>query len=112
MNMPEKNISLTIHQAGAVYIVSTYANEYRNLMVLLVNKIYTEHFGECGGQGRCATCLVRVTGELHKKNPLGRNEEVTLSRMGVNKTNIRLACQFLITEDLNGSVIEVLEEVY
>lgn len=110
MTVPSKNITLTIQHAGSVTTVHAYPHEYRNLMVLLVNNIYTEHFGECGGQGRCATCLVRVTEACHTKNPLSRNEEVTLSRLGIHSPNVRLACQFLVTEDIDGSEIEVLEE--
>ncbi|MEO6845231.1 MAG: hypothetical protein ABI184_08660, partial [Ginsengibacter sp.] len=42
--------------------VSTYKGEFRNLMVLINEKIYVEDFGECKGIGRCGTCLVEVEG--------------------------------------------------
>lgn len=62
MNDERKEISITIIKAGEVNLVKTYLHQYRNLMVLLNNSIYLENFGECGGQGRCATCMVKAVG--------------------------------------------------
>lgn len=55
MNDERKEIFITIINAGDAHLVKTYLQQYRNLMVLLNNSIYLENFGECGGQGRCAT---------------------------------------------------------
>jgi len=100
-------ISITIINAGEEYVVKTYLHEYRNLMTLLNNNIYLENFGECGGQGRCATCMVKVDGLRGNANTLERNEAATIGKVGLADEAIRLSCQLLINEDLNGAVIEI-----
>ncbi len=40
--------------------LETYTHEYRNLMMLLFDKIYLEDFGECKGMGRCGTCMIEI----------------------------------------------------
>lgn len=100
-------ICITIINAGEEYVVKTYLHEYRNLMTLLSNNIYLENFGECGGQGRCATCMVKVDGLRGNANTLERNEAATIGKVGLADEAIRLSCQLLINEDLNGAVIEI-----
>ena len=100
-------ISITIINAGEKYVVKTCLHEYRNLMTLLNNNIYLENFGECGGQGRCATCMVKVDGLRGNANTLERNEAATIGKVGLADEAIRLSCQLLINEDLNGAVIEI-----
>lgn len=75
----------------------------------LKDNLYLDDFGECGGVGRCSTCIVktnRIKGNSLLKE---RNEPVTLSKMGYTDDNIRLSCQLLISDDLNGAEIEILE---
>ncbi|MBS1734051.1 MAG: 2Fe-2S iron-sulfur cluster binding domain-containing protein [Bacteroidetes bacterium] len=107
MNDERKEISITIIKAGEVNIVKTYLHQYRNLMVLLNNSIYLENFGECGGQGRCATCMVKAVGLKGNANTMERNEAATIGKVGLADEAIRLSCQLLINEDLNGAVIEI-----
>lgn len=107
-----KEIIITINHAGRESVVRTYAYAYRNLMVLLNNTIYLESFGECGGQGRCATCLVKVSGIKGHAGTMQRNEKETLHKAGLADSNIRLSCQILITEDLNEAVIDISGEDY
>ena len=107
MNDERKEISITIIKAGEVNIVKTYLHQYRNLMVLLNNSIYLENFGECGGQGRCATCMVKAVGLKGNANTMERNEAATIGKTGLLDKGIRLSCQLLINEDLNGAVIEI-----
>ena len=102
-------ISITIINAGEEYAVKTYLHEYRNLMTLLNNNIYLENFGECGGQGRCATCMVKAVGLKGSANSMERNEAATIGKAGLADEAIRLSCQLLINEDLNGAVIEIAE---
>lgn len=112
MNEDRKEITFSIINDGREYVVKTYSNEYRNLMALLNNTIYLEGFGECGGQGRCATCLVEVSGLKGDANTMERNEKVTINKTGLAGSNFRLACQILITKDLNGAVIDISGEGY
>lgn len=112
MKEPGKEISITVINAGEVYAVRTYLNEYRNLMTLLNNNVILENFGECGGQGRCATCMVKVENVSGKANIMERNEAATLRKAGPVDKSIRLSCQLLINEDLDGTVIEISGEGY
>ena len=107
-----KEIIITINHAGRESVVRTYAYAYRNLMVLLNNTIYLESFGECGGQGRCATCLVKASAIKGNAGTMQRNEKETLNKAGLADSNIRLSCQILITEDLNEAVIDIPGEDY
>lgn len=104
----ERNINLTIIENGQKTEVKTYHGEYMNLMILLKEVQLLEDFGECGGVGRCATCIVKVSGIKGNSNVKERNEPSTLSKFGYNDNSIRLSCQILITKDLNQSEIEIL----
>lgn len=109
MHEKGKEIAVTIINAGDRFVVKTYQHQYRNLMVLLNNNIYLEDFGECGGQGRCATCIVKVSGLKNKIRATERNEATTLNKAGVSEAGIRLSCQILITEDLHGALVEIMD---
>lgn len=112
MTDDKKEIKFTITNSGQSHVVKTYANEFRNLMVLLNNTIYLEAFGECGGQGRCATCVVEISGIQGSSNLIGRNEKATLDKINLAPPRLRLACQILVTEDLNDSLIHISDERY
>jgi 2Fe-2S ferredoxin len=90
-------------------IVETYEGEYRNLMCLLRDKVCLDDFGECGGMGRCATCVIKISGLTGTSIIKERNEPVTLSRLGYEDENIRLSCQLMISTDLEGAELEMLE---
>ena len=107
-----KEITISITNEGEERTVITYKNEYRNLMQLLNNSFYLEGFGECGGMGRCVTCLVRINGLKGLSNVLERNEKVTLGKMGLADNEFRLSCQVLITDDLNNAMVDILAENY
>lgn len=112
MNEERKAIAITIINDDEQIVVKSYLNEYRNLMVLLNDNIYLEDFGQCGGQGRCATCLVKITGLKSNTNSMERNEKATINKAGVEDSNFRLACQLLITDDLHEAVIDISEQGY
>ena len=112
MKDDRKEIKFTISNSGQSYAVKTFTSEYRNLMVLLNNTIYLEGFGECGGQGRCATCLVEVSGIKGVSSKMERNEKTTIDRINLASSGLRLACQILVTEDLNEALIGISEDRY
>lgn len=89
------------------YTLNTYPNEYRNLMMLIYDRIYTEGFGECLGMGKCGTCMVEIIGSMHELSYYDRNEQATLSRAGVQGREVRLACQMLIDETMNGLKVKI-----
>lgn len=78
-------------------------------MVLVNEKIYVEDFGECKGIGRCGTCLIEIE-TAHPLAPSERNELSTLAKCVVQKPGLRLACQIMIDEGLQGAVVKVVEE--
>ena len=89
--------------------VQTHEGEYRNLMVLINEKIYVEDFGECKGIGRCGTCLVEINST--KVAPeLDRNEKSTLDKCEVTDTKIRLSCQLMINDYLQNAIVKIVEE--
>ena len=110
MNEEREEIVFTIFYNKENQVVKTYKNEYRNLMALLKDRIFPEFFGECGGMGRCGTCLINMTGLSDKLRDSFRNEQSTLSKMGILDQTVRLSCQVQIDDDLNDTVVEVLED--
>lgn len=109
MNEPQP-IRLIVRQGEEESIIQTHAHAYRNLMVLLNNSFYLEGFGECGGQGRCATCLVTLSDLSGEAHAMERNERATLNKMGLADSEIRLSCQCLITPALQGAVVTIVED--
>ncbi|MFV0607155.1 MAG: 2Fe-2S iron-sulfur cluster-binding protein [Niabella sp.] len=102
-------IQFTVIENNIHKKIETYEGEYRNLMSLLKDKVYPDCFGECGGMGRCATCIVKVEGLLGDLTLRERNEATTLSKFDYDKETFRLSCQIFITKDLNEAVIEMIE---
>ena len=97
---------------GQEYALRSYENEYRNLMVLLKDKICPEDFGQCGGMGRCGTCLVNIIGLPDNADNSCKNERNTLSKMGVKNLATRLSCQVQIDKDLKNTTIELFDNIY
>lgn len=113
MMRDKETIKFTVVEYGNSSEIETHENEYRNLMVLLNDRIYPEDFGECGGQGRCATCAIRVEGgNALLTGERNRNEESTLGKNGSFDNNNRLSCQILITDLLDGSIIHIENNGY
>ncbi|WP_276371102.1 2Fe-2S iron-sulfur cluster-binding protein [Chryseolinea sp. H1M3-3] len=110
--MPAKKdaIKFFLNCEGKTFVLDTYTHEYRNLMMLIYDKVYLENFGECKGTGRCGTChilIVDYDGELLTREG---NENTTFSKMPFVKSNSRLACQMMVDEKLNGLTIEVIHD--
>jgi 2Fe-2S ferredoxin len=101
-------IHLTVLENNSKIPIVTYVGEYSNLMFLLRDTLYLEAFGECGGVGRCATCIIKIMGLTGKSITKERNEPVTLSKIGFTEESIRLSCQLLVTKDLNNTEIELI----
>lgn len=109
MLLPTNKIELTIVYSGIEYRLQTFYGEYRDLKSLILDRLFPEDFGQCGGMGRCATCMVEVNGLVGDAALLKRNEETTLERMGSGGQNIRLSCQLAIDDSLANAVIRVLD---
>jgi 2Fe-2S ferredoxin len=96
---------------GRKYDLESHKNEYRNLMVLLKDQICPEDFGQCGGMGRCGTCLVKVLEFTRNSEIFYRNEQGTLQKMGIIDPKIRLSCQIQVDEDLNNVFVELQDNI-
>jgi len=109
----QNKISFTIVENEMCRQVDVCENEYRNLMVLLKDKFYPDYFGECGGQGRCATCAVRVEGNpelaMHDNDS---NEKNTLNKSGNTGKNTRLSCRILISPLLQNTIIHIDDTLF
>lgn len=57
------------------------------------------HLSLCGGRARCSTCRVRVSGPAAHLPVPGRDERLTLERVGAPQ-DVRLACQLRPTGDV------------
>jgi 2Fe-2S ferredoxin len=106
----KKDISFTLIYFDEEIEIQTYEGEFRNLMILINEKIYVEDFGECKGIGRCGTCLVEVQGLGEAASVMERNENSTLAKCAVQSPNLRLSCQIMINHALQNSRIKIVEE--
>ncbi len=104
-----KTIEFTVIENGIQRQITTRHGAYPNLMFLLKNELQLDSFGECGGVGRCATCVIKTEGITGNSQIKDRNEPTTLAKLGFDETHIRLSCQIYITQDLNNSIIELIE---
>ncbi len=102
-----KDIFIKVLLDDEELILETYMYEYRNLMMLLFDKIYLEDFGECKGMGRCGTCMVEIIDTENKLSDFGRNEWETMKKAGADNSNQRLACQILVTNELHNATIRI-----
>ena len=110
MSGHERDIFFTLIYLDEKKIIETYDGEFRNLMILINEKIYVEDFGECRGIGRCGTCLIEVEGLDISAAEMERNEKSTLAKCAIKKPNLRLSCQIMINNALKNAVITVVEE--
>jgi 2Fe-2S ferredoxin len=102
-------IQFTVIDNEHRYPIKVKHGSYPNLMFLLKEQLSLDSFGECGGVGRCATCVVKTIGIKGNSSQKERNEPVTLQKLGYEDKTIRLSCQLYITPDLEGSEITILE---
>ena len=108
MDGAPNKITVVINYDQENYEIHTYPNEYRSLMMLIYDKIYTEGFGECLGMGKCGTCMVEIMSCRQSPTSYERNEDAVLFRNIEANENIRLSCQLIIDEKMDGLTVKVL----
>jgi|JRYI01.1.fsa_nt_gb 2Fe-2S ferredoxin len=65
---------------------------------------------DCGGACTCSTCHVYVDpGWVDRTGTASKIENGLLSLQETRRPNSRLSCQIMITEELDGLVIQTLE---
>lgn len=111
MNLRKNDIHFTVIYEEQPYAISTYRNEYRHLMSLIRDKICPDDFGECGGMGRCGTCLIELTDHMSQSEISYRNEDSTLRKMGIVNPRIRLSCQILISDELHNAYLKIIDSI-
>ena len=66
---------------------------------------------DCGGSMACATCHVYVKEEwFDKTNKKSEGEDDMLDQAYEPKKNSRLSCQIIISDDLDGLVVDMPEK--
>lgn len=77
------------------YKLRTYWGEYSDLRTLINVKLRLDDFGQCGGLGRCATCMVNIC----------------LPGQRFSDTN-QMACEVSINDDLSNAVVKIIGDSY
>jgi len=109
MKAREKDIVLFVEYNGNVQRIETFAGEYRNLMVLIKDQLWVDGMGECGGMARCGTCLVELKNAAESLIVMEGKEAAVIKRTITTHSNIRLACQLLVDETINGLQVKVID---
>ena len=66
---------------------------------------------DCGGSMACATCHVYVKEDWFDKiNKKSEGEDDMLDQAYEPKKNSRLSCQIIVTDDLDGLVVDMPEK--
>lgn len=103
-------IQFTLIERKQEHIVKTNNGAYANLMYLIRDLfLFDNDFGECGGMGKCATCLVEAKNLKGNAAIKSRNEPETLKKYKLDHPKYRLSCQVYINKDLDGASIKVLD---
>ena len=101
-------IEFKLLYSGEEYSLRTHWGEYRTLRLLINNKINIKDFGQCGGFGRCATCMIEICGAEGERSFLKKSEHTSVQRMIQGYSIVRFACQIPITDDLANVKIKIL----
>ncbi len=93
---------------GALHTVDAEAGW--NLMEVAVNESVPGIYGDCGGEAQCATCHVRVDPEWREQTgERGVMEQAMLNNAYDVDDASRLACQIVLTEQLDGLSVQVVD---
>lgn len=76
--------------------------------MLIYDKVYIDGFGDCVGMGKCGTCLVEIVKRKYELTDYDRNEDTTLLKSGNTGKDIRLSCQIMIDEFIDGLKVNIL----
>jgi 2Fe-2S ferredoxin len=104
-----KKVVITVNYEGKQFILHTFPYEYRSLMHLLTDKLFIEGFGECSGMGKCGTCIIGVVSSKYQLTGFDRNEQTTMNRIEGSGENLRLSCQIVADELVDGLEINLIE---
>ena len=81
-----------------------------NLMEVAVNESVPGIYGDCGGEAQCATCHVWVDREWQPLLPPRSDMENAMLNNAYDVTDAsRLACQIVLSEQLDGLSVQVVD---
>lgn len=82
-----------------------------SLMQAAVSNGIYDIVGDCGGSASCATCHVYVNEAFQDKvaAPSTREVEMLECAAAEVKTNSRLCCQIVMSQDLDGIMVDIPE---
>ena len=81
-----------------------------NLMEVAVNDSVPGIYGDCGGEAQCATCHVRVDPPWQSLLPPRSDMEQAMLNNAYDVTDAsRLACQIVLSEQLDGMSVQVVD---
>ena len=102
--------------AKITYITSdnqTHTVEVQNGLTVMEGAVQNDIPGidaDCGGGMACATCHVYVKDDWFNKVPPKQNgEEDMLDQAFEPKKNSRLSCQMIISDELDGLIVDLPE---
>lgn len=88
--------------------IQTHVGE--NLMRAATDNAVPGIDGDCGGQCACATCHVYVSAPWEEQLPIMRtNENDILEFTNERRDSSRLACQIIMTTELDGIEVHMPE---
>ena len=75
----------------------------------IVEKITSDNYGLCGGNGICGTCHVQIVDEdLSKFEEAGNDELETLGTLSTKVgKNSRLGCQIILKDEHNNITVTI-----
>ena len=84
------------------------ATEGFSLMETIRNAGHDELFALCGGSCSCATCHIYVhADDVRRLPPMAEDERHLLSTSAYVTPRSRLACQVMMSPDLNGLAVQI-----
>jgi len=82
-----------------------------SLMQAAVSNGIYDIVGDCGGSASCATCHVYVNEDFMEKVPAPSTREAEMLECAAAeiKPNSRLCCQIVMSQELDGIVVDIPE---
>ena len=89
------------------------ANNGDSIMTTAVSNLVPGIDADCGGECSCATCHVLISPEWQAKlEATGETEESMLDLNPDRSTESRLSCQIIVSDSLDGIVVNLPEFQY
>lgn len=84
-----------------------------SIMKVAIDNLVPGIDADCGGECSCATCHVLVTEDWMDKTGAASDQENSMLDLNPDRqSNSRLSCQLMMSEDLDGLVVNLPEFQY